>query len=382
MPVSRLGSSISPMPARRDVTAACYGGYPLTIAATAGPMPLTRAAYPEATTVQILSLPSGARWLRGVFVAIAILVPAATRAQMGAATDIITGTVTRVEGGLPIEGAAIEVMSIESNVTRRARSNAQGKFTVLFPDGGGQYRVTARSLGLSPSIVNVARQADEDRLVVTIHMSTNPTVLAGVTVQARQNVPRDGERPAPGSVERALNTDQAARLPIDASDLTALALTAPGVVSITGSDSTAAGFSVAGQAPTANNITLDGLSFGSSQVPQEAVRNSRVITSGYDVSRGQFSGGQIASTTRSGTNTPQGNFTYILRDRDLSVEGEAASPLAQGYNQNQLSAGFGGPIAKDKLFVFGALQLRRREDIVPNLGNADASTLEDRKSVV
>ena len=29
----------------------------------------------------------------------------------------------------------------------------------------------------------------------------------------------------------------------------------------------------------------------------------------------------------------------------------------------------------DKLFVFGALQLRRREDIVPNLGNADALTL-------
>jgi len=294
---------------------------------------------------------------------------------MGATTDIITGTVTRVEGNTPIEQANIEVMSIESNVTRRARTNAQGRFTVLFPDGGGQYRVTARALGLAPATVTVTRGADEDRLVVNIRMSTNPTVLAGVTIQARQNVPREGDRPTPGSVERALNTDQAARLPIDASDLTQLALTAPGVVSITGSDSTAAGFSVAGQAPTANNITLDGMSFGSSQVPQEAVRNSRVITSGYDVARGQFSGGQIASTTRSGTNTPQGNFTYSLRDRELSVEGESTSPATQGFNQNQFSGGFGGPIVKDKLFVFGALQLRRREDIVPNLGNADATTL-------
>lgn len=295
---------------------------------------------------------------------------------MGATTDIITGTVTRVEGNLPVEDANIEVMSLESNVTRRARTNDKGKFTVLFPDGGGQYRVTAKALGLAPQVLNVQRNGDEDRLVVNIRMSTNPTVLAAVTVQARQNVPREGDRPAPGSVERALNADQAARLPVDASDLTQLALTAPGVVSITGSDSTAAGFSVAGQAPTANNITLDGLSFGSSQVPQEAVRTTRVITSGYDVARGQFSGGQIASSTRSGTNSPQGNFTYILRDRDLSVEGQDASPLNQGYNQNQFSGGFGGPIVKDKLFFFGAVQLRRREDIVPNLGNADATTLE------
>ncbi len=302
--------------------------------------------------------------------------PVTARAQVGSTTDIITGTVIRAEGNLPIEGANVEVMSIESNVTRRARTNAQGKFTVLFPDGGGQYRVTVRSLGLAPSVTQVARQADEDRLTVNIRMTTNATQLAAITVQARQNVPRDDNRPAPGSTERSLNTDQAARLPIDASDLTALALTAPGVVSIAGSDSTANAFSVAGQAPTANNITLDGLSFGSSSVPQEAVRNSRVITSGYDVARGQFSGGQIASTTRSGTNTPQGNFTYSLRDRDLSVEGTDTSPVAQGYTQNQFSGGMGGPIIKDKLFVFGALQLRRREDIVPNLGNADALTLE------
>ena len=322
---------------------------------------------------------SVARFVRRALLAIAIVAPivrpSAAGAQMGATTDIITGTVTRAEANVPIEAANIEVTSIESNVTRWARTNSQGRFTVLFPDGGGQYRITARALGLAPTTVTVARQADEDRLVVNIKMSTNPTVLAGVTIQARQNVPREGDRPAPGSVERVMTTDQAARLPIDASDLTQLALTAPGVVSITGSDTTAAGFSGAGQAPSANNITLDGLSFGSSQVPQEAVRNSRVITSGYDVARGQFSGGQIASTTRSGTNVAQGNFTYSLRDRNLAVEGEDTSPASQGFNQNQLSAGLGGPIIKDKLFVFGALQLRRREDIIPNLGNADATTL-------
>ncbi|MBK6308944.1 MAG: carboxypeptidase regulatory-like domain-containing protein [Gemmatimonadetes bacterium] len=88
--------------------------------------------------------------VRRALLAFALLSPAIARAQMGASTDIITGTVIRAETNTPLEGAAVEVTSIESNVTRRARTNASGKFTVLFPDGGGQYRVITRSLGLAP----------------------------------------------------------------------------------------------------------------------------------------------------------------------------------------------------------------------------------------
>src|SRR5207249_37681 len=83
-------------------------------------------------------------------------------------------------------------------------------------------------------------------------------------------------------------------------------------------DSTEADFSVAGQRPTANAITLDGLSLGSGSVPQDAIRSTRVVTSSYDAARGQFSGGLVASTTRSGKNIPQGSFTYTLRDRALA----------------------------------------------------------------
>ncbi|MCC6319046.1 MAG: carboxypeptidase regulatory-like domain-containing protein [Gemmatimonadaceae bacterium] len=306
----------------------------------------------------------------------AATLPSMALAQIGATTDIITGVVRRTEGNLPIESAQIEVTSIETTITRRARTNAQGKFTVLFPDGGGQYRVTARALGLAPQVKGVQRVADEDRLVVDFTLTSNPTVLSAVNVQARQDVPRDNDRPTPGSQERTVNTDQAARLAIDASDLTQLALLSPGLVAIGGSDSSGAAFSVAGLSPDANNITLDGMSFGSSTVPQEAVRSTRVQTSNFDVSRGQFSGGLISSTSRGGSNRMQGNFTYSLRDRDLAVEGEDPSPAAQGYTQNQFSGGFGGPIVRDKLFYFGALQLRRRNDVVSSLANSDALTLE------
>ncbi len=315
------------------------------------------------------------RSLAAVVLALSLFaVPAV--AQIGATTDIITGVVRRLEGNLPLEGAQVEVLSIESNITRRTRTNAQGKYTVLFPDGGGQYQVTVRAIGLAPQQALVLRNADEDRLVHDFTMSTLPTVLSAVQVRARQDAPRDRDAPTPGTVERAINTDQAARLPIDAGDLLQLALLAPGLVAIPGSDSTAGAFSVAGLTPDANNVTLDGMSFGSAQLPQEAVRNSRVQTSNFDVSRGQFSGGLISSTSRGGSNNMQGNFTYSLRDRDLAIEGEDPSPAAQGFTQNQFSGGFGGPIVRDKLFAFGAVQVRRRNDVVTSLTNSDALTLE------
>ena len=80
-----------------------------------------------------------------------------------------------------------------------------------------------------------------------------------------------GVGPIP-STERALTPDQLARMPIDAGDLALLATLAPGVVAIPGTDSTAASFSVAGQRPGDNNVTLDGVSFGAASVPQDGVR--------------------------------------------------------------------------------------------------------------
>lgn len=316
--------------------------------------------------------PSVIRVLIAILVLIAPVCRA--RAQVGSTTDILTGVV-RNPAGQPLAGATVEAKSTETQVTRRARTSSDGRYTILFPDGGGQYQLTVRYLGMAPSTLNVAHVADEDRLVTDVQMSQNPTAIQGVVVRARQT-PRDApDRPTPGSTERNLTPDQVARLPIDPSDLALLATLAPGVVGIDGTDSTASAFSVAGQRPDANNVTLDGLTFGTSSVPQDAVRTTRVITSTYDVARGQFSGGQIASTTRSGSNFKQGSFNYSLRDDQLAWEAGDVNAFNRGYTQNQLSGGLGGPIVKDKLFIYGSAQVRRRTDAVPSLVNADASTL-------
>jgi carboxypeptidase family protein len=296
-------------------------------------------------------------------------------AQVGTTTDIITGTVSGPDGQ-PLPGAVVQATSFETQVSRQRTTDARGRFTILFPDGGGQYQLLVRYLGLAPARVAVARQADEDRLVADVRMDVAAVSLDAVTVRARAPQRGGVDRPTPGSTERNLAPEVIARLPIDASDLNTLATLAPGVVGIGETDSTSAAFSVAGQRSTANNITLDGLSFGSGNVPQDALRTTRVVTSTYDVARGQFSGGLVASTTRSGTNVPQGSFTYALRDRDLAWGGVTESPFDQGYTQNQLGGGMGGPMVPNRLFVFGSLQGRWRGQALPSLVSADPPSLE------
>jgi len=295
-------------------------------------------------------------------------------AQVGSTTDILTGVIRGPEKE-PLEGAVVDATSLETQITRHAHTDAKGRYTIVFPDGGGQYRVTIRFVGMGESRFVISRQADEDRLVHDVDMSPSEQRLQEVTVVAR-NRGGNRDRPTPGSTERNVTGEQAAHLPIDASDPNAIAALAPGVVAIGSTDSTSSAFSVLGMRPTSNSVTLDGMTAGGASVPQDAVRSTRVITNTYDVARGQFTGGIVATTTRSGTNIPSGSFTYALRDKDLAWGGDPSDAFGQGYTQNQLGGGFGGPIVKDKFFVFGAVQGRWRDETAQTLLTADPTTLQ------
>ena len=300
------------------------------------------------------------------------LTPVTTRAQVGSTTDILTGLVVGPDSQ-PLPDATVEAVSTETGISRSHTTNDKGRWTIVFPDGGGSYRVTIKRLGMAPITITMARQGDEDRLVANVELSATAARLQEVVVRGNtRGDPRRGREA--GTTETTLSPDQLSRMPIDATDLATLATLAPGVIGFDATDSTASAFSVLGQGVDQNSITLDGLTFGSGSVPQEAVRAIRVITNSYDVSRGQFSGGQVASTTRGGTNFLQGSFTYSLRNPALEVTNPDENGFSGGYLQNQLSGGLGGPILKNKLFAFGSVQLRRRVDQLRSLTAAGGST--------
>src|SRR5436309_6770236 len=229
---------------------------------------------------------------------LAALVARPAAGQVGATTDIITGTVTGPDSQ-PFPGAVVVATSVETRVSHQRTSDANGRFTIVFPDGGGRYELTARFIGMAAVQVNVARQADEDRIVANIRMGLAAVSLEPVTVSARSGARSD--RTGPGGSDRNYNPEQLARLAIDVSDVNTVATLQPGVLGIRGSDSPATAFSVAGQRPTPNNITMHGMSFVSRSLPQDGVRSIRVITNSYDVARAQLSRGLVASTPRGGT---------------------------------------------------------------------------------
>ena len=333
---------------------------------------MSRSTRHSASTAVAASIGAAVVFTTAVATAIAAL-PAIAAAQVGSTTDIVTGKVVGT-AGQPVAGAQVTVTSLETGVNRTRTTNDKGAYTVLFPDGGGRYRITVRAIGEQPRSVNVQREGDEDRLVANISLKPTTTQLAGVRVTARAPA-QGGRRPEPGSSERTVTTEQALRLPVDATDPNAIASITPGVISQGGNDTTQAGFSVAGQRASQNNVTLDGITFGGSSFPQEAVRATRVITNTFDVARGQFSGGQVASTTRSGTNTLYLGGTYTLRAPELQVTPDFTGAYGNGYTSNQLSAGVGGAFKQDKAFYFVALQGSRRTDPLTSLLGADPRAL-------
>ena len=268
--------------------------------------------------------------------------PGIAQAQVGSTTDIITGKVVGPDGaGRSPAPPSPRRRSIRTSAGRGRRS-ADGRYTIVFPDGGGQYQLQIRSLGFNPANTLLSRQADEDRLIANVTLSSGVATLS--TVVTRGNRVRGPDPANAGGTGIQLSPSQLEKLPVDASDLATLATLAPGVVGISATDTTATAFSVAGQRQSLNSTTVDGATFAGSTVPQDAVRGTRVITNTYDVSRGQFTGGQIATTTRGGTNDVYGVVWQRSRGGPTRFAFGAQGPPAFGQlrNQYQLSGGIGG----------------------------------------
>ena len=87
--------------------------------------------------------------------AVALLSPRTVHAQE---LDVIRGQVTG-EDEQPIENANVTATSVSGGVNRTVRTDRNGRFTITFPGGEGDYFVTVTSLGFSPREWYAARSA-------------------------------------------------------------------------------------------------------------------------------------------------------------------------------------------------------------------------------
>lgn len=289
-------------------------------------------------------------------------------------TDVIRGRVTGPDNR-PIEGVQVIATSVSGGVNRNARTNNDGRFTITFPGGDGDYIVTMNRIGFAPRRFQVKRTADQDILVADARMNIAAQDLDAVTVQGeRARVNRNSTIPDVGGTERPVN--MSALSAEQQGDLAAMAASLPGVTLIPGLDGDPSGYSVLGLTQDQNNTTLNGLDFGGSNIPRDAGVSSSLVTAPYDVSRGGFSGGQMNLRTRAGTNFKVRSGSLNLDSPSLQWTDPAARQLAQEYTNLSLGGGFAGPIAYDQTFYNFSYQLGRNARDFQTLLNTGAGGLQ------
>ncbi len=201
--------------------------------------------------------------------------------------EIIAGRVT-TDSGTAIAGAQVIATRAPDRAFKSAVTDASGKFSILFPEGTGDYLVHASAVGREAARKRVTRTGSDSVLRVDFQLRSSVQQLETVQVESSKPKPYRGSRiqMEAGAAEAVADGVRAAVPPGLAGDLATIASTIPGVTPVAG------GFSILGVGADQNSKTLNGMSFAGADVPRDAQIHTRVSASTYDPSRGWFGGAE------------------------------------------------------------------------------------------
>jgi hypothetical protein len=299
------------------------------------------------------------KWLFPVW-ALLLIVPFA-RAQQD--VGYILGTVTDPTGAA-LAGANVTITWQTTGLTQTAATNQTGFYTSQ-PLQVGQYTVTASLAGFSSvTIQNLIVDA-------AAHVQANLTLKVGTTsanviVQATPPVMDTTD----GQLSNTIDAREAQQFPVNGRSVLALASLTPGVVSAVGAVSE--GFQNRGTAVSAiriaggpqgiNNNILDGVSnvqdwLGEIAInlKSDAVQEFNIMSGVIPAEFGYTAGGVINVVTRSGSNSLHGSVYEFFRNDVLDAVQAYPRPTfgKQETRFNNYGGTLGGPIRKNKMFLFG-----------------------------
>jgi hypothetical protein len=278
----------------------------------------------------------------------------------------ISGTVFDT-AAVVISGAELSILNVATGVSTRLTTNGEGIYNApnLLP---GTYTVTISAAGFQTKV------EDGMRLAVGAQQELNVTLnLATVSEKVELNWDAPDVQLASSTISGVMNNTTVEELPLNGRSWTDLATLQPGVstiramVSVSSPDRLGRGLgselSITGGRPQQNNYVLNGISFNdySNQAPGsliggnlgvDAVSEFSVLTTNYPTEYGRTSGGVISAITRSGTNELHGTAYEFLRNSALDARNFFDGPIPP-FRRNQFGFSAGGPIRKDKTFIFG-----------------------------
>jgi hypothetical protein len=287
--------------------------------------------------------------------------------------DVIRGRVT-ADDGRPVLGARIEATAIPTNVSRNARSDANGRYTIAFPGGAGDYWMSVSGIGFAAQRFQLKRLIDEDVLIADVKLRRAAVVLDAVEVRAdRARVGRNSDADISGT---ARSVGVGATDPNQSGNLAAMAAALPGVQFIPGADGNPDQFSVFGLSGDQNSFTLNGFGFAGTEVPRDAAMRSSLVTAPWDVSQGGFSGGQLGMRTIPGSNFSARGLSSLVNAPALEWTDRAGRSMGAEFSSLSIGGAVSGPFELDQRFYNAGYQFDRRGSDVLSLATADDLALE------
>jgi hypothetical protein len=301
---------------------------------------------------------------RSCVFAVALTIASVVGAWAQFETATLTGSVTD-PAGAAIAGASVRLRNEATNTEVSSQTDDDGRYTfnAVRP---GNYQLSVSAAGFK---LNVSRG-----LTLQVNQSARMDVqLAVGDVSERIEITASSSMLESESSGRGSVIDQTkiVELPLNGRDYNQLALLSPGVLAPTPrlqSVGFKGAFNVNGNRAFNNAFQLDGVdntSYSNSfrglnvQVVQpsvEALQEFKIQANAYSAEFGRSSGALINAVIRSGTNTLHGTFYEFFRNDNLDASNFFANKagLDKPFRlRNQFGAAVGGPIIKDKTFIFG-----------------------------
>jgi outer membrane receptor protein involved in Fe transport len=294
------------------------------------------------------------------------------------ATGTIQGTITDKSQAVVV-GAQVTITSQATNATRTGTTSETGAYRFdLLP--AGIYQVKILKEGFRSVIQNA-------EVLVGQSATVNAALEPGAATQV---VEVSGVAPlvdiTKTSVSQEITPSEVSELPLVGRDAANLAYLAPGVKATDSYDPTKnryAVLSINGSDGRNINTTINGVdnkdnTVGGAvmQMPLEAIQEFQISTQRFAAENGRSQGAAINMITKSGTNDYHGSVFGYFRNSALDTEEQVAngdgtsSPNLPDYSRQFFGGSVGGPLKKDKLFTFFAIERQRESQGLSESGQA------------